>query len=808
MSCSDYPTASDAKRFKNNADSTNEFVTSTSNTFTDQDGGVHNTIEGISTLAENQRDILDQLAENQRDNFEVAFSSQFNYKRIGNISDYAGQSLPEADKLNSYQFPDNSGDWYAPEQGQTFPITIPVDPTFSGSDWFLQASPETYRGLWPDTGGSANKGETWQTQTGGTPTGLYFTALQNTTVDPVSDDVNWRGVASTAYIMRKTRVLLSDFASHLDADSTGGIESAMQFAIDNNIYEIQVNENYTCGELSANKARVNFLGNGSLDGAYRSLVKKEASPTFRYFDDLSTVALKRFRRTENPVVVFVGDSTYTLQPDVRSRTETVYSMIQNKLRREYPDKDITFHNRAIGGQRWDDADTVPRRAIWWYTDPTFTDPWLDYVEALNPDLVVIGFGMNDGADTSTFSPAAVRSVISKIRAFAGAPDVLVGTNLVPSIGTPQGAYSGKSAQEGRDFVAGYVRSYCLANNVPLLDFNRYQNIVRDGFDVIQTNIRRDGFQDSSDITSGRWLYNREVYDYNVEVYASLADNQAVLDAYNGVNGVFSARIGSAPDDVVFFDNDGGFVRLRFFSGDTNYLTFTTTQPMPTGAVINFFFEVNGNTFTYRSGPLDEDLDLFRTDKLIRSGGLFNPNVGYYQQSDGPLSPGWVTTNYGVPTQYLPSAFDAELWGSPSEVVETRPEGGNGVNHPSSAGAKLIYGPVIDSANWSRPFVSRQPPKSIGSGVTETRPVTCHIKDGVVTLSGVLTTNGNTTLMVTSDNAVPGFSELYTSAVGDSGGGNLSPVALRVSPSGFVQIAAGQATPSVVYLDGASYALNN
>lgn len=52
-----------------------------------------------------------------------------------------------------------------------------------------------YQGLWPDTGGSANKGDTYQTQVGGTPTGQYFTALQNTTVDPVGDDVNWRSLA-------------------------------------------------------------------------------------------------------------------------------------------------------------------------------------------------------------------------------------------------------------------------------------------------------------------------------------------------------------------------------------------------------------------------------------------------------------------------------------------------------------------------------------------------------------------------------------------------------------------------------------
>ncbi len=60
------------------------------------------------------------------------------------------------------------------------------------------ASGLNYQGLWPDTGGSAGKGETWQTQASGTPTGQYFTSLQNTTVDPVSDDVNWRALVSTS----------------------------------------------------------------------------------------------------------------------------------------------------------------------------------------------------------------------------------------------------------------------------------------------------------------------------------------------------------------------------------------------------------------------------------------------------------------------------------------------------------------------------------------------------------------------------------------------------------------------------------
>ncbi|CAH9016868.1 putative phage head-binding domain-containing protein [Vibrio phage 382E49-1] len=197
------------------------------NTSTNRTGGVNKTLDALEAEYQDDIDnfvqvsdqlIIDKTAEldqtitdavvafdDQRDQFETTFNSQFTYKRIGNISDYAGQSLPEADKLNSYQYPDDSDTWYAPVQGQAFPITIPVDPTVSGSGWVLTASPNIYRGLWPESGGNAAKGETWQTQLSGTPTGLYFTALQNTTVDPVGDDVNWRSVVSDQSLGDLTR---------------------------------------------------------------------------------------------------------------------------------------------------------------------------------------------------------------------------------------------------------------------------------------------------------------------------------------------------------------------------------------------------------------------------------------------------------------------------------------------------------------------------------------------------------------------------------------------------------------------------
>lgn len=57
------------------------------------------------------------------------------YQGIGNISEVAGEELSEEDKLNAYEYPDDSGQYYGADQSQTFPITIPADPTAPGSGW-------------------------------------------------------------------------------------------------------------------------------------------------------------------------------------------------------------------------------------------------------------------------------------------------------------------------------------------------------------------------------------------------------------------------------------------------------------------------------------------------------------------------------------------------------------------------------------------------------------------------------------------------------------------------------------------------
>ncbi|CAH9016047.1 hypothetical protein VP511E551_P0071 [Vibrio phage 511E55-1] len=105
-----------------------------------------------------------------------------------------------------------------------------------------------YQGLWPDTGGGALKGDTYQTQVGGAETGRYFKALKDTSASPVGDDVNWREIVSVDSFSKYTDIVYK---------ASGG-----NSAIDNMIINAGVGENCLCENGSEFKRK---SSNGSID---------------------------------------------------------------------------------------------------------------------------------------------------------------------------------------------------------------------------------------------------------------------------------------------------------------------------------------------------------------------------------------------------------------------------------------------------------------------------------------------------------------------------------------------------------------
>ncbi|CAH9016345.1 hypothetical protein VP381E491_P0048 [Vibrio phage 381E49-1] len=100
---------------------------------------VNVTVEGINETAtkiETSEVNAAQSASQAQAAADAVATVQFVRTKIGNISDYAGQTLTYDERFNIYQYPDNSEEWYGVKDGESFPITIPADPS-GDNGWAL-----------------------------------------------------------------------------------------------------------------------------------------------------------------------------------------------------------------------------------------------------------------------------------------------------------------------------------------------------------------------------------------------------------------------------------------------------------------------------------------------------------------------------------------------------------------------------------------------------------------------------------------------------------------------------------------------
>ena len=145
-----------------------------------------------------------------------------------------------------------------------------------------------YQGLWPDTGGIAEKGDTYQTQVSGTPTGLYFTALQSTTVEPVGDDVNWREIVNFNQIGTVSVRYFGAFGE--GGDETTELQNALSSGLS---IEFEDKDYIVSGKLTkTNTAHVSWgnctiNGSGITDANLDSVLSIEGDDTLTQLPDLS-----------------------------------------------------------------------------------------------------------------------------------------------------------------------------------------------------------------------------------------------------------------------------------------------------------------------------------------------------------------------------------------------------------------------------------------------------------------------------------------------------------------------------------------
>lgn len=479
--------------------------------------------------------------------------------------------------------------------------------------------------------------------------------------------------------------------------TSAGLNTAVTKAIDNNIGQVNVSGEFSVNgtEVTEKLTQIEIVGEGAIIGPYRKWVIPHRRGQFIPTSGISpAVHLQKTTEAAAPVVVMMGDSISTEGADAHALTHSMWSIIKEQFQKQNPNKAFTFHNRAIGGQTWLHANTKPTAFPYWYTNTTLD--WLTYIESLQPDCVVLAFGMND---SNGFNSGAPHAVVSKIKAWAKVPDIVFVTNPVPAGATvyPDGTgfgFRGQTFQEGRDLAAGYVRSYASFFGHGLIDINRAMVAMRDGYDT-HSGIMR--VVETVTPASGAYTAVKGAHDFAI---------RGVVNGATWAEGkVLAIKSGLDVSDFVFVTKTGGnFVMSGFAGGVSTYKLVSTGVSIPSSS-FGFEFSIVGGIARLLIDPTGPDFSSKRAIAefpVIRGGGLFLPVVSWQGEAAGPFASLTYITGYGTP-KFKQVVTDEDVWGPSDISPDIKPEfGGNGINHYSAKGVELVVRPAIEACDFSCP----------------------------------------------------------------------------------------------------------
>lgn len=468
------------------------------------------------------------------------------------------------------------------------------------------------------------------------------------------------------------------------------------------------------------------------------------SPAFT--DIVPSAHLRRFSSTTNPVVVLCGDSTSTLFADAVSVTDTLSQLLESEFRRANPSKTITWHNRGIGGKVWasfflsQDTGLSAPAQFTWINDTSKT--WLNYIEELSPDLLVIAHGMNE---TWNFNYSAMMTIIALTKTWSKVPDIILCSNLTGTT-DPDSGFSSAYEQQGRQQAAGATRTAARYFGLGLLDFQRMEAIKLHGYDPVALASRRMMTASAVSLTStaragGETVTHWEApaefsgRDYSVDVVISAitadfwGDNAATAPLFFRLSEAPSppsAYPGGTPynDFLVWRDPTTGrlFWNVRLKRESSGDLTFLTTPQdtgvaAPTSGALRLRFSVRDGIIRLASYDASwvSPTSLVGPVSILRSGGLFRAAFGYDGAANGRPMSATVSLNVGVELNMPYTLGPTDAWGEypgdPAQILpgsDTRlPWGGNGANHPSSLLCAHVYRHVIENADLrAAPVVER------------------------------------------------------------------------------------------------------
>lgn len=405
-------------------------------------------------------------------------------------------------------------------------------------------------------------------------------------------------------------------------------------------------------------------------------------------------------------VVFTGDSVSRWGVAEFSYFATICALTKEAFLRDNPGVVFEWFNRGVGGGNWETLNSIPANtSVDWYTDDL--KPWLEYIEELEPDLVIVSCSRN-GA--SAFEWGDMTAAIATIQGWITPCDVLV----CNSVGETQTALTEDwiTTRTGWESTEQAIRAYCLWAGIGLIDTGSMESLARFGYAQEYMAQLRDtvafGAGTGMQQIALPWTAATEVYGYTIQCRIKIGgwtdmDNEIRFSLAGSLTANMAGcalilRRDIADDSISYevriTDTEAGAASTWTLVAETAAgVTCTDAE------IITVVVGVQGSRLQLHFPNEGEpQAPLYIT--IPRNGGMFAPTITC---AAGTIGTGAIELSglTGKPTYcaasrprpeilYMPVLTDREF-ASPSD--EDLDWGGSGP-HPGSLAVPRIYWPAV------------------------------------------------------------------------------------------------------------------
>lgn len=555
--------------------------------------------------------------------------------------------------------------------------------------------------------------------------------------------------------------------------------------------------------FSAN--RVIVSGHGELKGFLKKQAHREylASPIM-FAPTVRPEHLINFHNalaTGSANVVVVGDSIPSVGANLISTAESPTFALIDEIQKQNPNRTINFTNCAVPGSdfgdQWSDTFMPPA----WLNNPNKLS-CKEYVCSLNPDLLIIYSGGNDGwsingnakymQELVTYYQTASNFPSGKI------PSIVFCVTFQPSVASSTNDYNTQKTQDGITAALTYVRNFAISRGFGYLDFGRWHSIVRDGIDPCELALTRVTPAAGTTLpafsqllpapTNNTWFFPACTNDTGVS--ADNVTDYLVSFKLETDPGNFEINLATTDyfsNNNLFVLNKNGYIYVSYQDGvNSDQLATLTDIPWPTGSSVWTIIVKGSRVRVEYQQPLDNGWDysgqgpvvggmgmtaVFDHD-VIRFGAPMAPRINLgaavqltiYNLCVGNSTVAQTSGNRTTGQRYRPIVSDYEIY-----VEDDAHFGGSSAYHLNAYGVRICMAPVIRAQQWGAPSF----------GVLTCSSIDCHgngIVGGNLTVGGTQWVNG-----------------VY---IGADSYGNAGPYIVKSSDGGLqILVNAGTDTPS-------------